>query len=1029
MDVQNTVTTGTVSDQLNVLSMNTSGWNTFIGNYLNTILLSYSVNIFAIQEHWLLDQNLYKLENTFHEFDVFALPARKANSKISKGRPSGGIAFFVKNNLCSSVKRLSCPNSSRVQGLHLCLNEKSYVIINCYFPVDTQSANMDITELLQCLQDVQYIMDLCEDDPVFIMTGDLNADFNRNTIFVQLVKTFLLNNNLDTLWNKFGCDYTYSFSKTVNGLNRTYFSVIDHFCVSSNFVTNCLEAAPLHSPDNLSNHVPIILKLKCNLSNLITDHPDRETTIPSKPVWGRASDVDLSMYECHLDNLLRNIEVPNSILYCTDVHCDNPQHKIDIDLYSIKIMDSISTAVDSNIPCNNPGIPRRTPVPGWNQYVKPFRDDSLFWHSVWVSAGRPQNTVLHQIMRSTRAKYHFAIKKIRRLESEIRKDNMLQDSLNGKINDILKHIKSTRKTNKGPVNNIDGIMGSDNISSHFSDIYKEIYNRHRSTDNVNKVFSNINNSIDQTAITELDKITDELIINIINNLDFGKSDEFYNWGTDALKFGVNCIAPQFKCLFRAFLVHGHISHPFLCCALLPIVKNAKNSKFSSDNYRLIAISSLILKILDHIVLTLSSDNFIFTNLQFGFQRNCSASMTTWLMLETVNYFTNRGSPVYLCLLDLKKAFDTVKYDLLFEKLKNRVHPLFLRLVMYSYLHQSVYVRWNGRNSEPFSIMNGVRQGAVASPIFFNAYIDELFDILKTSGFGCEINNFYYGLIGFADDCALIAPSREALQNILSICESYFTKHGIDISVSDILAKSKTKCIAFNINIDPRNIMLYNKPLPWVESHIHLGHTVHKDETMSHDVFCKRAEFISKVHAIRQELGSQDPSVLVKLVRIYYCSFYGSNLWDLFSDTTNKLFITWNNAIRNFYDLPFPTHRFILQDLVDIPHLRTCLLRRFTKFYSTLRNCSKVEVRNLFHLQKHDVRSSFGRNCHYLCREFDATSVDSIAREHITMPIKTPENELWRVPFLKELLQVRDGHADIDMTPGDINNFIDHVCCS
>ena len=87
MDVQNTVTTGTVSDQLNVLSMNTSGWNTFIGNYLNTILLSYSVNIFAIQEHWLLDQNLYKLENTFHEFDVFALPARKANSKISKGRP------------------------------------------------------------------------------------------------------------------------------------------------------------------------------------------------------------------------------------------------------------------------------------------------------------------------------------------------------------------------------------------------------------------------------------------------------------------------------------------------------------------------------------------------------------------------------------------------------------------------------------------------------------------------------------------------------------------------------------------------------------------------------------------------------------------------------------------------------------------------------------------------------------------------------------------------------------------------------
>ena len=78
-----------------------------------------------------------------------------------------------------------------------------------------------------------------------------------------------------------------------------------------------------------------------------------------------------------------------------------------------------------------------------------------------------------------------------------------------------------------------------------------------------------------------------------------KSDELYNWGTDALKFGVESIAPHCKMLFRVFLVRGHISHPLLCCALLPIVKSNKKSKFSSDNYRLIAISSLILKILEY----------------------------------------------------------------------------------------------------------------------------------------------------------------------------------------------------------------------------------------------------------------------------------------------------------------------------------------------------------------------------------------------------------------------------------------------
>jgi hypothetical protein len=482
-------------------------------------------------------------------------------------------------------------------------------------------------------------------------------------------------------------------------------------------------------------------------------------------------------------------------------------------------------------------------------------------------------------------------------------------------------------------------------------------------------------------------------------------------------------------LFKVFLVHGHISHPLLCCALLPIVKSNKKNKFSSDNYRLIAISSLILKILDHIILAVSDDNFSFTNLQFGFQSKCSASMCTWLMTETINYFTNKGSPVYLCLLDLKKAFDLVKHDLLFEKLKTRVHPLFLRLVIYSYLNQSVYVRWNGVISDTFSVRNGVRQGAVASPLFFNAYIDELFNILKKSGFGCEINNLYYGLIGFADDCSLLAPSREALQRILTICESYFTAHGINISVSDIIAKSKTKCIYFNIDFIPSNVILYDKPLPWVDSHEHLGHLIHKDATMSHDTFCKRGQFISKVHALRQELGRQYPEVFMKLVSIYFTSFYGSNLWDLYGEATRKLYVTWNETVKHCFDLPFATHRYILQDIVSLPHVRTCLIRRFIKFYSTLKDCSKLEVRNLFDIQRFDFRSSFGSNCRNLCQEFNAIQVDNISREEVDMPIKTPVTERWRIPFIKELTDIKYGSFHVDLTSNDLKYIVDYLCTS
>ena len=47
-----------------------------------------------------------------------------------------------------------------------------------------------------------------------------------------------------------------------------------------------------------------------------------------------------------------------------------------------------------------------------------------------------------------------------------------------------------------------------------------------------------------------------------------------------------------------------------------------------------------------------------------------------LLSETVNYFTNRGSSMYVCLLDLTKAFDLVKHDILFTKLSKKVPPIF-----------------------------------------------------------------------------------------------------------------------------------------------------------------------------------------------------------------------------------------------------------------------------------------------------------------------------------------------------------------
>ena len=462
-----TNTTDISTSELSILSYNSTGWSTHKAKTINDFLISKNIKICAVQEHFMLKQNLHKLQDNFPNYELFAVPAFKSSTNITRGRPSGGLGFLYCNSLSKNIERVLCPNSSRVQCIKLNLNNNvSYIFINVYFPVDQRNGEID--ELMKVLQDIKYFLDMCNDQCKVFLMGDLNTDFNRDTIFVNHVKDFIDDNNLTSVWNKFDCDFSYSHTKTLNGTETTYFSTIDHFCVNNELLGDCLEAFPLHSPENLSNHEPILLKMKCPQNNLggSSEFCDQGPG-HSKPIWDSATQLDLDNYFINLQQLINNIDIPVEALNCTDVHCNNVCHRTDIDVYATTVMKSISISVQDNIPHTKPNRISRTPVPGWNEFVKPFREDSLFWHSVWISAGRPQNTHLHKIMKNTRNKYHYAIHLVKKEESDIRKNNFLQKCFNGKINDILSHIKSSRKNKSGVAKNIDGLSGSENIASHF----------------------------------------------------------------------------------------------------------------------------------------------------------------------------------------------------------------------------------------------------------------------------------------------------------------------------------------------------------------------------------------------------------------------------------------------------------------------------------------------------------------------------------------------------------------------------------
>lgn len=1006
--------------EVRLLSYNSTGFNGVKGNFLNFLGASLNIDIFCLQEHFHLRQNVSKVQNELLNYDSFILPATKSCDRVSTGRPSGGLCIFWKRSLNNCIKIIKHPNSTRVQAIDF---QGKYLIINTYFPTDPRTPNFDDFILLKCLEDIKWYLD-SHPNYTPIVVGDLNADFSRNTRFVNVVRDFMRVYNLVTVWSSYFADFTFSQSQVRNGNNILSFSLIDHFLIRSPDLNMINNAQVLHLGDNLSSHDPIYLSLNANrVQTVDCDKCDSVNNKPPGPAWWKATDEQLHNYRSDLQSMLINFPLNDGIL-CSNPNCTDPTHRNDIDNYCKHLLHSIDSAVNVNIPDVSS---RQNVKPGWADYVKPYQEDARFWHAVWVSMNRPINCELHNVMKMTRNKYRYAVRRLKKISSDVKQDKMLNSFLDGKANNLIKELKSQRVSKVPKVaSSIDGHGNKSNISNHFAAKYEALFNTNVSSD-LNNLLDNINADINN--LDDVERVSPEIVFQAINNISNRKSDNMYCFKSDAILNASDLLTDYFTILIQSFLIHGYVPNELLSCSLKPIVKDKLGDKCSSDNYRAIGISSLILKVVDWVILILYGTQLKPSQLQFGFQKKNSTSMCSWTVIETINYFNNRDTPVFTCFLDISKAFDLVNFEKLFTKLIDRISPIFIRLLSYIYMHQICCMQWDGIKSKEFKVQCGVRQGAVLSPILFSVYIDDLFTILTESGLGCFINNYYYGLLGYADDLVLLSPSRIGLQRMVDITHDFLDSLGLKISVNHVdISKSKTKCVAFGLKRDPPAIFLCNTPLPWCDKYVHLGHTLYKDGSLDYDCDNKRKAFIGEFHALRQELKCQNPVIYMNLINIYFSHFYGSNLWNLFQNDT--IYVSWNNIVRNVFNLPRPTHRYFIESVSDQPHLQTVLTNRFIKFYRNLYCSGKPLIRNLLQIQERDRRSNFGFNCGKLCLINNTLNPLCWKRNAVKYKV-VADADVWRLPCLFELLDLRDNYSD-NLLPNfnlaEISDMIHYIAC-
>ena len=178
---------------------------------------------------------------------------------------------------------------------------------------------------------------------------------------------------------------------------------------------------------------------------------------------------------------------------------------------------------------------------------------------------------------------------------------------------------------------------------------------------------------------------------------------------------------------------------------------------------------------------------ILGEVQNGFRKNRSGIDSTFV-LNTILWKTMaKKKKVNLAFLDIEKAYDSVRRDILWKKMASMgFGGQFLNSIKCLYDGDYVTCDANGATTNPLYLGRGLRQGCSLSPMLFALYVRNMSIELHNSKLGVLLHKKCISCLFFADDIALIARDADGLRLLLNIVQ----KHCKDMDLKLSIKKSK-----------------------------------------------------------------------------------------------------------------------------------------------------------------------------------------------------------------------------------------------
>jgi hypothetical protein len=229
--------------------------------------------------------------------------------------------------------------------------------------------------------------------------------------------------------------------------------------------------------------------------------------------------------------------------------------------------------------------------------------------------------------------------------------------------------------------------------------------------------------------------------------------------------------------------------------VVPIYK--KGSHSDPQNFRPISLVNTCLKLITSLMTIRldkwCSDNKVISEYQAAYKKGTGCDDHVFTLSSAIQWhLKNNKNSLYALFIDFSKAFDSINYTKLWERLESiGLSTKFINIIKCMYANARGKVRTSTGESSSFPLEKGVLQGETLSPRLFTIVMDELVSVLHNSNIpSLKIASKDIHLLLYADDIVVLASNVFDLQDKIDLINTFFVKNDLKINLE------KTKLVIF-----------------------------------------------------------------------------------------------------------------------------------------------------------------------------------------------------------------------------------------